>query len=157
MGNCCPDFCCCPQKEEQEPLLAKNQGGLHESDGFKGEEMNSSYDEETDAEIETNIIDQARIFFKQHDNAIVSICEEQFKKLLKRRRYRRMITYLGVRDVEEYRDNVKRRLKKMLFQIEPTPPEENQDKVLIAVLKLSLQLEMRRLIMNSVANQMECE
>jgi len=169
--------CCCPERDElDEPILPNKgaesgyyqaEGGLagelktknrFQSDGEEDEENEQdSYDEETDAEIEPSIVDAARGFFRKYDADNTELYVEQFTKLLKRRRYRRMIIYLGNRNVDEYKNNIRSRIEDMCNHIEPKPEENMKEQVLDAMVKLSLEAEIRSLIVDCINSKMSCE
>lgn len=177
MGALC---CCCDKEGDQsENLLPKTdaEGGYYQaegmgiagelttkaatgrfvSDGEDDDNEQDSYDEETDAEIEPSIIDVARGFFQGYDANNTELYVEQFTKLLKRRRYRRMIIYLGNRNVDEYKNNIRSRIEDMCNHIEPKPAEDVKDQVLEAMVKLSLEAEIRSLIVDCINSKMSCE
>lgn len=174
MGNYC---CCCKKdQEKEENLLSKDaEGGYYQAEGIAGElttkttgrfqsdgededeNEQDSYDEETDAEIEPSIVDAARSFFREHDADNTELYVEQFTKLLKRRRYRRMIIYLGNRNVDEYKNNIRSRIEDMCNHIEPKPDDNVKEQVLEAMVKLSLEARIRSLIVDCINSKMSCE
>lgn len=175
MGALC--CCCYNDNEEDEPFLPKEAdlGGYYQAEGglanselktknrfhSEGEDdeenEQDSYDEETDAEIEPSIVDAARGFFRDYDTDNTQLYVEQFTKLLKRRRYRRMIIYLGNRNVDEYKNNIRSRIEDMCNHIEPKPDENMKDDVLEAMVKLSLEAKIRSLIVDCINSKMSCE
>lgn len=177
MGAVC---CCCDKGNDQKESLLKPsdpEGGYYQAEGMAGElttkpnagnRFNSegeddddneqdSYDEETDAEIEPSIIDSARSFFRSYDAENTELYVTQFAKLLKRRRYRRMIIYLGNRNVDEYKNNIRSRIEDMCNHIDPKPEEHMREKVLEAMVKLSLEASIRILIVDCINSKMSCE
>jgi len=175
MGALC---CCCDKEDDQnESLLPKDpEGGYYQAEGMAGELTTKpnggqkfsegeddddneadSYDEETDAEIEPSIIDQARSFFRSYDADNTELYVAQFAKLLKRRRYRRMIIYLGNRNVDEYKNNIRSRIEDMCNHIDPKPEENMKEQVLEAMVKLSLEAHIRCLIVDCINSKMSCE
>jgi len=175
MGALC---CCCDKDQDKTQKLlpqADPEAGYYQAEGIAGELTTKntgrfqsdgededeneadSYDEETDAEIEPNIVDQARSFFQGHDAEHTEIYVQQFTKLLKRRRYRRMIIYLGNRNVDEYKNNIRSRIEDMCNHIEPKPSESMKEQVLEAMVKLSLEAEIRSLIVDMINSKMSCE
>lgn len=175
MGAVC---CCCDKGNEQsETLLPKDpEGQYYQAEGMAGElttkanngqkfsegeddddNEQDSYDEETDAEIEPSIIDQARSFFRSYDADNTELYVTQFAKLLKRRRYRRMIIYLGNRNVDEYKNNIRSRIEDMCNHIDPKPEENMREQVLEAMVKLSLEAHIRCLIVDCINSKMSCE
>jgi len=177
MGQAC---CCCDKnKDKHESLLPSKdpeQGGYYQAEGGIAGELTTkttgrfqsdgededeneqdSYDEETDAEIEPSIVDAARGFFRGYDADNTELYVQQFTKLLKRRRYRRMIIYLGNRNVDEYKNNIRSRIEDMCNHIEPKPEENMKEQVLEAMVKLSLEAQIRSLIVDCINSKMSCE
>lgn len=181
-ATCKPMLCCCWDEKDplNEPILPtgpEGGQGYYQAEGIAGEIKTKSrdrfqsegesddghepdsYDEETDAEIEPTIVEQARNFFRAYDSdeQNTELYVEQFSKLLKRRRYRRMIIYLGNRNVDDYKNNIRSRIEDLCSHVDPKPEEHMKDKVLEAMVKLSLEAKIRSLIVDCINSKMSCE
>lgn len=167
---------CCPQQsdpETEEPFLHARdtyQGGgkqlttgervplSHDSEDPQNNQ--DSFDCPTDTEDDAQIFSEVNEFLRKFEpNApLRSLYERQFTKLLKRRRFRRTMVYLGRRkDLSDYKNHILERIRGMVEDLDPKPDKDKVELVLKAMVALILDPDIRKQIIASVNNHMSAE
>lgn len=173
-------WCCCPKRrqkyESEQALLGEDenyQSGKQLKTGGRepktpkinprdseDPEQTDSYDAPTDNEDDHEINASVQRFLRNHESneTLSSEYYEQFMKLLKRRRFRRTIVYLGKRkDLSHYEETIKERISPMVKNLEPVPEKEKVELVLDAMVQLILDAEIRAQIVESINGFMSAE
>jgi len=168
---------CCPQKQggtdSEQALLNDDhdtyQGGGKElktdrapisHDSEDPQNNQDSFDQSTDNEDDPVIMGSVQNFLRKYETNVTlrDMYEEQFSKLLQRRRFRRTMVYLGNRnDLSEYKEHIILRIKPLVKDLEPQPEKDKLDLVLKAMTALILDGEIRGQIINSVNHHMSAE
>lgn len=173
---------CCPKKrngghDSEQALLHEHEtyqgsgkhlttGGTRDrapkisNDSEDPQNNQDSYDCPTDNEDDPQIQTSVKEFLRkyEHNATLRDLYEEQFTKLLGRRRFRRTMVYLGNRkDLSDYKDHIELRIKSMVKDVDPKPDKDKIDSVVKAMVNLILDTEIRKTIIMSVNNHMSAE
>jgi len=171
---CCQWFCPRSQtstNESEKRLLEehKTYQGAHQltteaprlgHDSEDPQNTQDSYDCPTDHEDAGEVYETVYRFIEDQERNAKNQDEykTQFDKLLKRRRFRRTILYLGNRkDLSEYKDHIEARIRGMVKDLDPKPEADKVDDIVNFMVKLTLESDIRKHIINSVNNFMSAE
>jgi len=130
------------------------------NDSEDPQNQQDSYDCPTDNEDDPLILTSVKAFLRKYEpNArMQDLYEQQFTKLLGRRRFRRTMVYLGNRkDLSDYKNHIEMRIKGMVRDLEPKPEKDKVDFVVKAMVQLILDADIRKQIIMSVNNHMSAE
>jgi hypothetical protein len=119
-----------------------------------------SYDCPTDHEDADEVKQTVYQFIEDKESNAVNQdrYKKQFDKLLRRRRYRRTILYLGNRkDLSEYKDHIEQRIRGMVKDLDPKPEADKVDDIVDFIVTLTMDASIRKQIINSVNNFMSAE
>jgi len=170
---CCQWFCPTSRTtthESEEKLLPRDktyqahqlstEGPRLGRDSEDPQNTQDSYDCPTDHEDADDVKETVYRFIEDHESNVVNQDEykAQFDKLLKRRRYRRTILYLGNRkDLSEYKGHIEARIRGMVKDLDPKPEPDKVDNIVDFMVELTLDSNIRKHIINSVNNFMSAE
>lgn len=119
-----------------------------------------SYDCPTDNEDDEQVFKSVTDFLRKSEpNAnMQTLYQQQFDKLLRRRRFRRTMVYLGNRkDLSDYKEHIELRIKGMVRDLEPKPDKDKVDAVVKKMIEVILDTDIRKQIIMSVNNNMSAE
>lgn len=170
MGICCPKKKQTAQDDMETGLLKDStyQGVKQLETGGKSvaEDHSDSDPDKVSNDDETDNEDGLEVFasvkkFLQDQEPNDTKCHElnlQFMKLIKRRKFRRTMVYLGNRtDLTDYKKHVQQRLRGMILKYEPVPEKDNVELVTEMMTKLVFDQEIRQQIVMSVNSHMSAE
>jgi len=126
----------------------------------EGSSEDSGLDEETDTEVEPKLLEKAEEFFAQltSDKQLVEICRDQYYKLLKLRKYRKMMIYLeATENPASHNLVVQYRIEVMLSRIKSVYREDQKDFILEAMVKITLRPQIKEMVILAINSNLDDE